>query len=440
MPAQHIEGTRERAGEGRAEDPRAGDERAAVERLHALERAAIAEERALLAAPGAAPLSDEARAVAVALAEGVASCRAALSAHLRAHLRAPLSAPPAASARTLSPAAALAEEPLSFAPHTPLPAAFAIDETPVHEYTGRGVTPPTESRAPATQPQGALDEDTPPPLPSEDSLAALVEGQGETPLPWAPTPDVTPPPHLAAALAPALRGDEAWDFPMTSGEVLGLSVPSALAQTPLPFAAPSPLPAPRADLSGARRLEASLDGDPTLEPTPTPGGGAGGEEGRAARAVASARAASPAVEAAWSALEEEGDAPLALDLGAPGRGVGALGAGLASQALSTRAQRVSLDVPVEVLTDVVRFSALCHNINDGGLFLETEVPLEVGEVVRVRLTLERSGFELDARAAVRWRRAPAEAAPGAPVGAGLSFVSLPPAARRQVEAYVASHS
>jgi uncharacterized protein (TIGR02266 family) len=154
-----------------------------------------------------------------------------------------------------------------------------------------------------------------------------------------------------------------------------------------------------------------------------------------ARAVVSARAVSAEIEAAWSALEVEGEVEVALDLGAPSRAVE--GAGFA---LSERALRVSLDVPVLVMTDVVSFNALCHNINTGGIFLETEVPLEVGEVVRVRLELERSGFELNARAAVRWRRLAADASPGAPVGVGLSFTDLSAVARRHLEAYVASHS
>jgi|GEM_PF-1265410 len=114
------------------------------------------------------------------------------------------------------------------------------------------------------------------------------------------------------------------------------------------------------------------------------------------------------------------------------------GAGSQAQEASVkRPPRVSLGVRVEVASDVVRFEAMGHDISAGGIFIETDTPLEPGEQLRLRFELDRTAYVVEVTAQVRWCRLAKDAGPDRPVGGGLRFLNLSEQASAEIAAFTA---
>ena len=74
-------------------------------------------------------------------------------------------------------------------------------------------------------------------------------------------------------------------------------------------------------------------------------------------------------------------------------------------------------------------------VDHGGLFVSTYKLPQLGQPVRVRVSLP-GGYEFEANAIVRWRREPTDAGSDAPPGFGAQFTEITPEARQLVYRYV----
>ena len=84
--------------------------------------------------------------------------------------------------------------------------------------------------------------------------------------------------------------------------------------------------------------------------------------------------------------------------------------------------RVKLVVEVGLNTEHKFWNGLTENISEGGLFVATESPFNIGDELMVNLKLSGRKGAQAVKCAVRWLREEAEG--GMPAGMGLSFVDL----------------
>jgi hypothetical protein len=102
-----------------------------------------------------------------------------------------------------------------------------------------------------------------------------------------------------------------------------------------------------------------------------------------------------------------------------------------------RRDRVRCEVHIDI--DVQRgeksYVGLTRDLSEAGAFIATELELEVGSTVELRIHLPLDTEPWCCLAEVRWRRAPG-CLSGAPVGLGLRFVQLEADARRAIQAFL----
>ena len=89
-----------------------------------------------------------------------------------------------------------------------------------------------------------------------------------------------------------------------------------------------------------------------------------------------------------------------------------------------RANRVALEVPVQVREGSTSFTGVARNIGPGGVFVATIRLLGVGERVTLTLDLRGDAQPVEALAAVRWCR-PFVELDDRPAGVGLRFIDTP---------------
>ncbi len=87
------------------------------------------------------------------------------------------------------------------------------------------------------------------------------------------------------------------------------------------------------------------------------------------------------------------------------------------------ANRISVEVRVDLRSENTFFTGFSENISEGGLFIATEAPHEIGDELDVELSLMGGGHRIAQKVVVRWIR-PAEAAGGLPAGMGVQFLAL----------------
>ena len=85
--------------------------------------------------------------------------------------------------------------------------------------------------------------------------------------------------------------------------------------------------------------------------------------------------------------------------------------------------RVPVQVRVDLRSEDTFFTGFSENISEGGLFIATEAPHEIGDELDVDLSLMGGGHKISQRVIVRWIR-PSEAAGGLPAGMGVQFINL----------------
>ena len=87
------------------------------------------------------------------------------------------------------------------------------------------------------------------------------------------------------------------------------------------------------------------------------------------------------------------------------------------------ANRVAVQVRVDLRSENTFFTGFSENISEGGLFIATEAPHEIGDELDVDLSLMGGGHRITQKVVVRWIR-PSEAAGGLPAGMGVQFLIL----------------
>ena len=110
----------------------------------------------------------------------------------------------------------------------------------------------------------------------------------------------------------------------------------------------------------------------------------------------------------------------------------------AEQADASRiANRVAVDVRVDLRSENTFFTGFSENISEGGLFIATEAPHKIGDEIDVELSLMGGGHRISQRVVVRWIR-PSEAAGGLPAGMGVQFIELSEFEKEALQEFVNS--
>lgn len=96
--------------------------------------------------------------------------------------------------------------------------------------------------------------------------------------------------------------------------------------------------------------------------------------------------------------------------------------------------RVPIEVRVDLFNDNTFFSGFTENISEGGLFIATEVPFEIGTRLQIKLSL-LGALPNEHTVVVRWIR-PTNAIGGLPPGMGVQFESLDDTEQTELQAFL----
>jgi len=107
--------------------------------------------------------------------------------------------------------------------------------------------------------------------------------------------------------------------------------------------------------------------------------------------------------------------------------------GRAPEADARRSRRERLVLRVDYSTVDSFFSEFTTNINEGGLFIETDTPSAIGTLVQLQFQLPGTDEPLKVSGRVIWTT---PGAPGEVPGMGVEFEDLDPIARDRVNAVV----
>lgn len=100
-----------------------------------------------------------------------------------------------------------------------------------------------------------------------------------------------------------------------------------------------------------------------------------------------------------------------------------------------RTERLPAEVKVDYRTVGSFITDYTQNISKGGMFIRTSLPLDVGEKVRLRLTLPGGDAPFALDGIVKWVATLREREKHAP-GMGVEFVDFDDEVRHQLEAFV----
>ncbi len=96
-------------------------------------------------------------------------------------------------------------------------------------------------------------------------------------------------------------------------------------------------------------------------------------------------------------------------------------------------ERTALKVQVDYSGVDAFFSELASNINEGGLFIETETPAELDEVVQLNITLPTLDEPVQVEGRVAWI---SDGKADSPAGMGVEFLDLPAEIRATIDRVV----
>lgn len=94
--------------------------------------------------------------------------------------------------------------------------------------------------------------------------------------------------------------------------------------------------------------------------------------------------------------------------------------------------RIALSIDVDLESGTNFYTGLTRDISAGGVFIETEMAIPVGEELSLRLCILEKNFTL--RSQVMWSMASAD---GKILGVGCRFVRLQAAQRKAIEDFMA---
>lgn len=109
--------------------------------------------------------------------------------------------------------------------------------------------------------------------------------------------------------------------------------------------------------------------------------------------------------------------------------------GSSSGADRRRFERAEVVVQIEYSTIDDLFSEFTRDINEGGLFIETEDPLALGTIVDLQFLLPGSSDPIKAAAEIVRL---SDGSDGEPVGMAVEFDSLPADARKRINELIRS--
>ena len=99
-------------------------------------------------------------------------------------------------------------------------------------------------------------------------------------------------------------------------------------------------------------------------------------------------------------------------------------------------RRKEFEVAVDLFSDNTFFTGFTENVSEGGLFIATGAPLDIGDELEIRLTM-MGDAPRSHRVVVRWIR-PAAGLGGLPAGMGVQFVDLTERERIRLQQFVDS--
>jgi type IV pilus assembly protein PilZ len=97
--------------------------------------------------------------------------------------------------------------------------------------------------------------------------------------------------------------------------------------------------------------------------------------------------------------------------------------------------RIEVDVEVHYRTAQEFLSAYTRNISGGGIFVRTQHPLALNQVVRVRFTLPGIAHNFECNGTVVWANPPSNRS-ALPAGMGIKLEDLDPEARALLAGFV----
>jgi uncharacterized protein (TIGR02266 family) len=100
-----------------------------------------------------------------------------------------------------------------------------------------------------------------------------------------------------------------------------------------------------------------------------------------------------------------------------------------------RSQRAPLEIPVDYSTVDAFFHEFSANINEGGLFIETDNPAETDTAVQLSFRLPGSSEPVKVEGRVAWI---SDGTRGYPQGIGIQFQTLSPEVRERINEVVRS--
>jgi type IV pilus assembly protein PilZ len=98
------------------------------------------------------------------------------------------------------------------------------------------------------------------------------------------------------------------------------------------------------------------------------------------------------------------------------------------------APRVVLKTAVTFSSESNFYTGFLDNISEGGLFIATYHPAQLGTMMQVEFSLPDDGEPISVEAEVRWVRE-TQSDSAVPPGIGLRFVNLPVAERDRIESF-----
>ena len=101
--------------------------------------------------------------------------------------------------------------------------------------------------------------------------------------------------------------------------------------------------------------------------------------------------------------------------------------------LEPRSQRITMEAKVTLRSQTNFFVGFSENISEGGLFIATQSPPEIGEKIEVTIPLLDGTQSVCVEGIVRWHRSMTN---GMPAGCGVQFIDISESAAAALEEVV----
>lgn len=100
-------------------------------------------------------------------------------------------------------------------------------------------------------------------------------------------------------------------------------------------------------------------------------------------------------------------------------------------------ERIAIEVEVDLSSEHNFYSGITSDLSEGGVFVATHMPAQIGERLAMNLRLPGSAETFRVEGIVRWVRELRVAIEGVPPGFGMQFTELSPDALDAIHRFVA---